>query len=311
MIQVGSICRIAVLWFLVAFSVRAQTTDGGLQWHLRYLATWKSDTSGNFLMKDPHSICADPSGFLYVADTGNHRILKWSPNGTVLAEIGGFGWGTEQLDGPVSVWAKNGLDVLVADMNNQRIVRYDRDLHYISELRSSETWPEKLRFGFPLDAALGAQSELFCLDGDNRRVLKIDVFGNPQVSFGDFDEGEGRLGKPSKFCIVENSRILVTDDESSSIKVFDVLGNYLFTFGVGIVKQPAGMSDLARGWLLVADRLEKQILVFRDLRQFEGRYSFPGEAWGDPVDIASWKNRIYVLDKKRAAIDLLEWTLSL
>jgi len=300
-----------MLWLFIAVCAGAQVPEAGVQWHLRYLATWETDTGGNALMKDPQSICADPSGFVYVADTGNHRILKWNPNGSVVAEIGGFGWGTEQFNGPVSVWAKNGLDVLVADMNNQRIVRFDRDLHYISELHSSETWPEELRFGFPLDAALGAQSELFCLDGDNRRVLKVDVFGNPQVSFGDFDEGEGRLGKPSKFCILQNSRILISDDESSSIKVFDALGNYLYSFGTGVLKQPSGMTDPARGWLLVADRSEKQILVFRDFQQFEGRYSLPGGAWGEPVDIASWKNRIYVLDKKRAAIDLFEWTLSL
>lgn len=289
-------------------SLLAQAPVDSVKWQMRYLATWKTGADGNAVMKNPNAICADPSGFLYVADTGNQRILKYDPAGSTIAQIGGFGWGADQLNGPVSVWAKNGLDVLVADMNNQRIVRYDRDLHYISALSASETWPDELQFGFPLDAALGAQSELFCLDGDNRRILKMDVFGNPQIRFGDFDEGEGRLEKPSRFCIVENSRILISDEESASVKVFDVLGNFLFSFGSGVFKQPSGMTVPARDWLLVADRSEKQILVFHNFR-FEGRTVSPVEVWADPVDVTSWRNRVYVLDKKRAAVNLFEWIL--
>lgn len=297
-----------MLCFLFAISLRSQAVEDSSRWNLRYLATWRLEGDGQTGMKEPQAICADPAGFLYVADTGNQRILKWNPSGSVVAEIGGFGWGTEQLDDPVSVWAKNGLDVLVADMNNQRIVRYDRDLHFISELRSSETWSEQLQFGFPLDAGLGAQSELFCLDGDNRRILKMDVFGNPQIRFGDFDEGEGRLEKPRRFCIVRNSRVLISDEGSASVKVFDVLGNYLFSFGSGLLKKPAGMVDTDPERIVIADRLARQIFVFRN-SLFEGCYSSGGEPWTEPVDVASWKNRVFVLDAGRGAIDILEWTL--
>lgn len=298
---------IALFLLIVSFSVHAQIQADSVQWSLRYLATWKNDTIGNAAMKDPLSLCADPSGYLYVADTGNQRIVKWSQTGSMVAQIGGFGWGTEQLDRPVSVWAKNGLDVLVADMNNQRIVRFDKDLHYISSLNSSETWPEVLRFGFPMDAALGGQSELFCLDGDNRRILKMDVFGNPQTSFGGFDEGEGMLDRPARILLTRDSRILVSDEGAACIKVFDTHGNYLFSFGSGLMEKPAGIAEPQDGWLLVADPSAKHVLVFHSF-QYQGRYLSAGEAFIEPVDVSIWKNTVYVLDKKRGAIDLFEWT---
>ena len=258
-------------------------------------------------MKEPRAICADPAGNVYVADTGNQRILKFNSYGEVIAQIGGFGWGKERFDGPVSVWAQNGLDVLVADMNNQRVVRCDKDLHYLSELEPDDSWTDDLRFGFPLDACLSLQSELFCLDGENRRILKLDAMGRPQVVFGGFDAGDGQLGKPSRICITRSNRLLVADEESPAIKTFDMHGNFLFSFGSGSLEKPSGLCEVDADWLLVADVTLKRIVVFRAFLPTD-RPLFAGPVFSEPIDAAFWRNTVFILDKERASIDLFEWT---
>jgi tripartite motif-containing protein 71 len=268
----------------------------------------KGDQPGQF--SAPRAVSVDPSGFIYIADTGNNRIQKFDPSGQFLAQIGGFGWGREQFNEPASLWAENGLDVFVADYDNQRVSRYDKDLHFIGSLISSEAWPEALGFGFPLDVAFSAQSELFCLDGENRRVLKLDVLGNPQISFGGMDSGQGRLVSPRRILVSPAGRVYVSDEEGGCILCYDSYGNYLVTIGTGILEKPAGLAESPNGKILfVSDPARRRIDWFRGLRHAGsfGDESLSGVRFDAPVDVACWKNRLYVLDKGRDELFLFQW----
>jgi len=302
----GVLWAAACIGFSAAGAPAQEKAEPG--WRVRYLATWDGTQDGRTGLKEPQALAVDPSGFLYIADTGNQRILKWAPSGAPVAEIGGFGWGRDQFDRPVSIWAGNGLDAFVADQNNHRIVRYDKDLNYIAAMASSEAWPEAFRFGFPRDAVLGAQAELFCLDGENRRVVKLDVLGQPQLAFGGIDAGEGRLVHPVRLQTVLPDRFLVSEEEPACVRVFDTYGNFLFTFGSGVLAQPAGMAHRSAGWILVADRSNGCVHVFRDY-QPAGRFSAPTGGSCEPVDAAFWNDRLYILDAGRRAVDLFDWTV--
>jgi sugar lactone lactonase YvrE len=267
----------------------------------------KGDGPGQF--NSPQAVSVDPSGFLYVADTGNNRIQKFDFQGRFVAEIGGFGWGREQFNEPVSVWAENGLDVFVADYDNQRIERYDKDLHYIGSMQSSDEWPVPLQFGYTLDVRFTAQSELFCLDGENQRVLKMDVFGNPQISFGGYDSGEGRLVNPRRLLVSTRNRVYVSDEEGGRIVVFDTYGNYLTALG-GFFEKPGGMAEAAtRKLLFAADSAQRRIHIFLDLKHVGsfGDEAVPGVRFEAPADIAWWNGFLYVLDKTRCEIFTFKW----
>lgn len=51
-------------------------------------------------MLTPQGIAIDAQGNLLVADSGNHRIVKWSSNGTLLSVIGGPGEGNGEAAAP-------------------------------------------------------------------------------------------------------------------------------------------------------------------------------------------------------------------
>ena len=278
------------------------TSQGSL---VRYLGSWgaRGDRPGEF--QDPVGISADPSGRLYIADTGNNRIQVLSVMGEFLGEIGGYGWESEQFDGPVALSARNGLDVFVADYNNGRIERYDKDLHYLASFVSSIDWPEHLQFGFPLGVDISSQGELFCLDGENRRVLKLDVFGEPQLSFGDFDAGEGRLLDPRRITVSGEGLVYISDVEGGHIVVFDVHGNFLTSLGAEKLERPLGLA-IYHGNILIADDAKRKIMVFRQ-NVLIGEFGGLGVRLEKPVDVAVWQDRIFVLDRSKCAVDIFEW----
>lgn len=274
---------------------------------VRYLASWDGSEDNQTGFRNPEGLSVSPAGYLYVADTGNHRIVKLHSDGRQIATIGGFGWEAEQFDRPVSLDASNGLDVLVVDFQNHRIQRYDKDLHFLASFFSSADWPESQQFGYPRDVALSPQGELFCLDGENNRILKLDITGTPQMSFGDFDAGQGRLIDPKRFLIDRRGNILVSDD--SRICVFDGLGNFLMILGEGILEDPRDLCATDE-LILVADAGRKSVVGFRFPNGFCGEFKIPaitGQSFQEPVAVVCQKNKIYVLDSKRNRLDVFQW----
>ncbi|MBN2013287.1 NHL repeat-containing protein [candidate division KSB1 bacterium] len=263
---------------------------------LIYLFTFGQQPIDHLLLADPQAMHVDINHAIYVADTGNNRILKFREDGTLLKAIGGFGWDKEQFDIPNDVCAGTTLDVFVADYNNQRIERYDKDLHFISSFYSDENQPTNLTFGYPRGVTVSRHGELVIVDSENNRLLKINSFGQPELSFGDFAEGRGKLDEPMQVDISSDDRIYVSDRAGNRIVVFDYFGNYLGEIGTSILDKPKGLSVDAMNRIWVTDA--KHIYTFNG----QGEKILEWERIGkdnffqNPADIIVFKNRICVLE---------------
>ncbi|MYD89089.1 MAG: TIGR03663 family protein [Caldilineaceae bacterium SB0662_bin_9] len=71
----------------------------------------------------PRGITVEAHGSIVVADTGHHRLLRFSPDGVLLAEIGSSGTGPAQFQEPVAVLPGANGDLWVTDTWNGRIQR--------------------------------------------------------------------------------------------------------------------------------------------------------------------------------------------
>ena len=83
-------------------------------------------------LNGPEGVCVDASGNIYIADTTNQRIRKFTVNGNIDTVAGtgtdGYnneGWATsKRVNYPQGVWADASGNIYVADTNNHRIRKF-------------------------------------------------------------------------------------------------------------------------------------------------------------------------------------------
>lgn len=301
-----------VLWF--PLSLFSQTTL-----LVRFSGSMLADSAGALPLSHPAALALDPDGNLYLADTGNHRIIKSDAQGRLLREAGGFGFGNEQFDRPVDLWAGNGLDVFVADYNNQRLQRYDKDLNFISSYSSGDFWEENLRFGYPAAVALSPQGELFIADHEFKRLLRFDAFGKPKASFADFNWGEGGIERPAKILISARGEIFVSDSMRQAVMIYDAFGNFTGKLGEGLLERPCGLAEW-RELIFVADRSRRRIAGFTRTGDFVAEFGNDGTLRGTVAlafasstrraEEPAFTARAYVLDAAQNCVQVFEVTLA-
>ncbi len=95
----------------------------------------KSDDRRNRLNR-PRGIKVDSENNIWVVEGRADRVLKISPSGDKLFEVGGFGWSTQQLKDPTQIdISDSGGEIYIADRGKGRIAIFDRLGAFIGEIR--------------------------------------------------------------------------------------------------------------------------------------------------------------------------------
>src|SRR5439155_23590105 len=89
-----------------------------------FLTTWGSAGTGNGQFNAPDGVATDGSGNVYVVDTFNNRIQKFSSTGTFLTTWGSSGTGNGQFNAPYGVTVDGSGNVYVADTDNNRMQKF-------------------------------------------------------------------------------------------------------------------------------------------------------------------------------------------
>lgn len=251
--------------------------------------------------KEPFAISVSQAEDVFITDTGNHRVFKFSREGVLLKQIGGFGWNNEEFDTPSDIDARDHLNVYVADTNNKIIKRFNRELTFLATLGKRDiASPDEsgLEIGFPAGVAVSPQGDLFLTDGENNQIKQIDKFGKRKSTFGDYQQGEGYLDQPGKIAVSSNE-VFVIDGGAAVVRVFDYFGNYLTTLGENTLKKPVGLS-ISKKLVFVVDAKLKKIIVF-DRKGVKIPLLIDNEL-ERPVDISILFEKAFVLSRNRVDI---------
>jgi hypothetical protein len=241
------------------------------------------------------AITIAPTGLVYIVDTGTNKVKVYTAGGDSVREVGGYGWGQLEFDRPYDVAAGSGLNVYVADYGNHRVQRFDKDLNYISSLYTRDADEASRRFGYPTGIAYSRLGDLFILDNENVRVVKVNSSSVVERNFGGIDAGKGRLWNPRHVCIAGSDLVCVLDD--NRIVVFDYFGNFIRTIGQEVLEEPHGLTA-ERDTLYTADR--RGIMMFDVDGRLLGMLR-PSTAHGDSTatdainDLAVYEGRIYAV----------------
>lgn len=88
---------------------------------------WGGAGSADGQFNNPEGICTDAAGNVYVADSANNRVQKFTAAGSHLKTIGSAGSGLGQLNGPNGVTVDDQGCLYVAEFWNDRIQKFAPD----------------------------------------------------------------------------------------------------------------------------------------------------------------------------------------
>jgi DNA-binding beta-propeller fold protein YncE len=168
------------------------------------------------------SFYINPAGYIFVTDIDTDEIYVLDTLGNLIHSIGGYGWSNSSFDTPVDIYA-DALKIFVADKNNHRIQRFDKNLNFIFEVSTRESEIEEERFGYPLSAIISNLGDIFILDSENSRIIKFDLFGNFIQNFGGYDYGSYSMKRPKQLAVSMQNNVFVIDE--NQIFIFDAYGN--------------------------------------------------------------------------------------
>ena len=78
-------------------------------------------------LNNPTGVIVDNMGTVYVADSKNHRVMRWFPGeaqGTIIAGGAGFGRAANQLNEPVALSFDREGNLYVVDRGNNRVQKF-------------------------------------------------------------------------------------------------------------------------------------------------------------------------------------------
>ncbi|MBE0698886.1 MAG: 6-bladed beta-propeller [Anaerolineaceae bacterium] len=195
-----------------------------------------SDAPGG-TFNEPWDVAVGRDGSVYVSDTWNHRVQKFTADGKFIKMWGYFGQG----EAPEAFWGPRGLAVdtegrlYVMDTGNKRIAIFDPDGNFISQFGTAGFDPGQ--FDEPVGIAVDAENNVYITDTWNQRIQVLAHSSDSQtyvpLRSWDFSGWEGQSLDNKPFLAVSpvNGHVFVTDPEKPRVVEFDSEGALVRAWG--------------------------------------------------------------------------------
>jgi DNA-binding beta-propeller fold protein YncE len=140
-------------------------------------------------------------------------------------------------------------------------------------------------------------------------------FDPPEFTYGTQGQEDGELMFPNSAVADSIARLYVSDGNNGRISVWDVMGDYLYSFGLGVgessLSLPRGIAIDDRDRLHVVDAVEQCVKVY-DVSDLEPTFLYAFGDWGTedgqfnyPGDITlDSTGRVYVADRENDRIQV-------
>jgi len=104
-----------------------------------FIVKWGSSGSGNGQFSYPYDVAVDGAGNVYIADTCNHRVQKFTAAGAFLESWGSYGTGVGQFNYSMGVGIGRAGNVYVTDACNNRIQQFTSEGVFVGTWGGSGT----------------------------------------------------------------------------------------------------------------------------------------------------------------------------
>jgi DNA-binding beta-propeller fold protein YncE len=248
-----------------------------------------SQAPGRF--KLPYDVDADALGNLFVADTQNHRIQKFSPDGKLIRMWGRNGGdGTSGL-GPGEMNQPRGLatdpfgNVWVADHENGRVLKFDNNGKLLLTLGANggdgSRGEGTGEFNAPRGICTDAEGTIYVADDVNHRMVKLAnedgrflaIFGKPGGPVSGFGTGPGEFKLPYGCAVDNRNHLWVADTNNNRVVELTTDGLFIRNWGVnggdgtggggpGEFEEPYNAGADCAGNIYISDEHNHRVQVF-------------------------------------------------
>lgn len=173
------------------------------------------------------ALSSDQIGNVYVVDQTLPGVIKYSLSGDSLSSMIGRGRDRQQFDNPLDIDAGLTNTIYVADNGNHRIEKYTRDFAHVATVERHEARENDLSFGYPSQVATDDAGNIYTIDAENRRVVKIrSNLALERIIGGYTSSGDPRgvLSNPVRLTVDGENNLIVLDREGHVFVAYDNLG---------------------------------------------------------------------------------------
>ena len=222
---------------------------------------------------EPWGIAIAPDGSVYVTDTWNHRIEKFTPTGKFITAWGIFGQG----ETPDSFYGPRGLAVdaegrvYVTDTGNKRIVVFDSDGNFITEFGSAGLDPGQ--FDEPVGITVDKNGTVYVVDTWNQRIqtfTPIETDGNlsfiPDKQWDVYGWFGQSLDNKPYIAVNDDLHVFITDPDGYRVMEFDQNGVLIRVWddldSETSLGMPSGIAVDADGHVWVTDSINNRLMRY-------------------------------------------------
>ena len=188
--------------------------------------SWGTFGNGDLQFKNPAAVAIDAvngeGGTVFVADTGNNQIKRFTRNGAFLSAFGRPGADRGEFSGPTGVTTfrddQGVLRVYVVDAGNDRVQIFDGDENVVGVFGKRGSGQGE--FDGPQGVVVAPDGTVFVTDGGNDRVQHFAANGRFLRAFGSSGNTVGRFVGPHGIAVDRNGNLHVADVGNDRIQTF-------------------------------------------------------------------------------------------
>jgi tripartite motif-containing protein 71 len=213
----------------------------------------------------PYDIAVSRNGRrIYVADTQNHRIQRFTRKGKLVRTFGRRGTAPGELHQPRGVAVDPFGNVWVADHENWRVQKFSPRGELLAVVGGLNA---------PRGLSSDPQGNIYVAVDATAKIVELDNSGRRIAEWGRQGTGDGELMLPYSTAVAPDGNVWVTDTNNNRIQEFTPDGRFVARYGrgpdgttpgggIGEFDHPYDLDFDCAGNLYVTDQGNKRVVKF-------------------------------------------------
>ncbi|MDA3900168.1 MAG: VWA domain-containing protein [Spirochaetes bacterium] len=209
--------------------------------------------SGNGQFHGPQGVCFDEQMGIYVVDSGNHRIQKFSKDGSYILQFGTKGNYEGELLNPTDV-AVDGEFVYITDTGNRRISVFDTSGNFITHITDDNLQSPR---------GLVSQNGELLISDSSSGLIVYNIKTESRVYFSSWNEDSSKFSRLYSSVYDRDGFLYSLDHDKESVAIFSPVEKRYTNLDIEIKSVDVSKFPTVAFYVSVRDRSGKPVYALR------------------------------------------------